>query len=78
MGSGANVTLLEPYDAGVLQGLREIGGMNVVSDLQLYLDLRSYGARGEEAARAIFEQRIKPFSRCDIEIAVHSGIRRPT
>ena len=60
VGSGANVTLLEPYDAGVLQGLREIGGMNVVSDLQLYLDLRSYGARGEEAARAIFEQRIKP------------------
>jgi hypothetical protein len=58
--SGANVTLLEPYDAGVLQGLREISGMNVVSDIQLYIDLRSYGARGEEAARAIFEQRIKP------------------
>ena len=59
--SGANVTLMEPYDAGVFQGLREIGGMNVVSDIQLYLDLRSYGARGEEAARAIFEQRIKPY-----------------
>lgn len=60
VGSGANVTLLEPYDAGVLQGLREVDGMNVVSDLQLYLDLRSYGARGEEAAIAIFEQKIKP------------------
>jgi len=58
--SGANVTLLEPYDAGVFQGLRDISGMNVVSDIQLYLDLRSYGARGEEAAQAIFEQRIKP------------------
>ncbi len=58
--SGANVTLLEPYDAGVFQGLREMGGMNVVSDIQLYLDLRSYGARGEEAAQAILEQRIKP------------------
>jgi len=58
--SGANVTLLEPYDAGVFQGLLEISGMNVVSDLQLYLDLKSYGARGEEAAQAIFEQRIKP------------------
>jgi hypothetical protein len=58
--SGANVTLLEPYDAGVFQGLQKIGGMNVVSDIQLYLDLRSYGARGDEAAQAIFEQRIKP------------------
>lgn len=58
--SGANVTLLEPYDGGVFQGLREIRGMNVVSDIQLYLDLRSYGARGEEAAQTIFEQRIKP------------------
>jgi len=58
--SGANVTLLEPYDAGVFQGLRGISGMNVVSDIQLFLDLKSYGARGAEAAQAIFEQRIIP------------------
>lgn len=58
--SGANVTLMEPYDGGVFQGLRELGGAKVVSDLQLYLDLRSYGARGEEAAQAILEQRLKP------------------
>jgi hypothetical protein len=58
--SGANVALLEPYDGGVFQGLRELGGLNVVSDIQLYLDLRSYGARGEEAAQAILEQRLKP------------------
>ena len=51
--SGVDVTLLEPYDVGVFPGLREISGMNVVSDLQLYLDLKSYGARGEEAAQAI-------------------------
>jgi hypothetical protein len=58
--SGANVTLLDPYDGGVFQGLRQIGEASVVSDIQLYLDLMSYGARGEEAAQAIFEQRIEP------------------
>jgi hypothetical protein len=57
--SGANVTLLEPYDDGVFYGVRDVAGIKVVSDIQLYLDLKSYGGRGEEAARAIFEQRIK-------------------
>jgi len=60
VGSGANVTLLQPYDEGVLYGLQDIDGINVVSDIQLYLDLKSYKGRGEEAAQAIFEQRIRP------------------
>jgi hypothetical protein len=58
--SGANVTLLQPYDDGVFYRLQDINGINVVSDIQLYLDLKSYKGRGEEAAQAIFEQRIKP------------------
>ena len=58
--SGANVMLLQPYDAGVFYGLQDINGIKVVSDIQLYLDLKSYRGRGEEAAQAIFEQRIKP------------------
>ena len=58
--SGANVTLLQPYDDGVFYGLRNIGGTNVVSDIQLYLDLKAYKGRGEDAAQAIFEKRIKP------------------
>jgi len=58
--SGANVTLLQPYDEGVFYGLQNINGINIVSDIQLYLDLKSYRGRGEEAAQAIFEQRIKP------------------
>ena len=58
--SGANVTLLQPYDDGVFYGLQDMGGTNVVSDIQLYLDLKGYKGRGEEAAQAIFEQRIKP------------------
>ncbi len=57
--TGANVTLLQPYDEGVFYGLQDINGINVVSDIQLYLDLKSFKGRGEEAAQAIFEQRIK-------------------
>ncbi|MBI4378428.1 MAG: hypothetical protein HY578_04960 [Nitrospinae bacterium] len=58
--TGANVTLLQPYDEGVFYGLRDINDINVVSDIQLYLDLKSFKGRGEEAAQAIFEQRIRP------------------
>src|SRR3989338_3627596 len=57
--TGANVTLLQPYDEGVFYRLQDINGINIVSDIQLYLDLKSYKGRGEEAAKAIFEQRIK-------------------
>jgi len=57
--SGANVTFLQPYDNGVFYGLQNINGIHVVSDIQLYLDLKSYKGRGEEAANAVFEQRIK-------------------
>jgi len=57
--TGANVTFLQPYDEGVFYGLQDINGINVVSDIQLYLDLKSFKGRGEEAAQAIFEQRIK-------------------
>jgi len=58
--TGANVTLLSPYDDGVFYGLQDIDGIKVVSDIQLYLDLKDYKGRGEEAAKALFEQRIKP------------------
>ncbi len=58
--TGPNVTLLNPYDEGVFYGLRDINGINVVSDIQLYLDLKSYKGRGEEAAQAILEQKLRP------------------
>jgi hypothetical protein len=50
--SGANVTLIEPYDEGVLYGAREIERAPVVSPVQLYLDLTKTKGRGEEAASA--------------------------
>jgi hypothetical protein len=58
--SGPNLSILEPYDAGVFYGGREIGNMKVVSDVQLYLDLVGFKGRGEESAKFLFEQRIKP------------------
>ena len=58
--SGANVILLQPYDEGVFYGLQNVNGNNVVSNIQLYLDLKSYKGRGEDAAQVIFEKRIKP------------------
>lgn len=57
--SGPNVSFLKPYDEGVFYGLQKIDGANVVSDIQLYLDLRSYKGRGEEAAEFLYEQRLK-------------------
>jgi len=58
--SGANVTLLHPYDEGVYYGTKEVKGAPVVSPVQLYLDLTQTKGRGEEAASAILEEVIKP------------------
>lgn len=57
--SGANITLLLPYDAGVFYGLQEYNGTPVVSAIQLYLDLINFKGRGEEAARFLFEKVIQ-------------------
>ena len=61
--SGANVTLIEPYDDGVFFGTRELAGTPVVSPIQIYLDLMQIKGRGEEAANAILEEVIKPLWR---------------
>lgn len=58
--SGTNVSLLIPYDEGVFYGSRELGGAQVTSTVQVYLDVRSFRGRGEEAAQVLFDQVIKP------------------
>lgn len=58
--SGANVTLLLPYDAGVYYGATETEGIRVASPVQLYLDLTGFKGRGEEAANTILEEVIRP------------------
>lgn len=58
--SGANVSLIEPYDEGVLAGSRDVDGIRIASAVQTYLDLLSFKGRGEEAAQAVLAQAIKP------------------
>ena len=58
--SGANVTLLGPYDEGVFYGTQVIEDIRIVSPLQIYLDLKGYKGRGDEAAEAILRDVIKP------------------
>jgi len=57
--SGANVTIMKPYDEGVLYGNQDFEGIAVVSPIQNYLDLCSLKGRGEEAAQALFDKVIK-------------------
>lgn len=47
---GGNVFLVEPYDEGVFFEIQKYRGVPVVSNIQLYVDLFNYPARGREAA----------------------------
>ncbi len=58
--SGANVTLLSPYDEGVFYGVSRIDRASVVSPVQVYLDLQQSKGRGEEAAEVILNEVIAP------------------
>jgi len=51
--SGANVSLLVPYDEGVFYDKREMDGTQLVTPVQIYLDLQAYRSRGQESAQAI-------------------------
>lgn len=55
---GGNVHLVRPYDEGVFYGLRFPQGMAVVGNIQLYLDLYQYPARGQEQAEFLREKEI--------------------
>ncbi|MEA3377371.1 MAG: type IV toxin-antitoxin system AbiEi family antitoxin [Chloroflexota bacterium] len=55
---GGNVHLLQPYDEGVFYRLRTPQGMAVVGNIQLYLDLYKYPARGREQAEFLREKEI--------------------
>jgi hypothetical protein len=57
---GANVFLWEPYyRQSALFRSREIAGLRVVSDIQLYLDLYKYPLRGREQADHLYEKTLK-------------------
>jgi len=48
--SGGNVWLILPKDEGVWQNEQNVGGLPLVSDIQIYLDLLQVGMRGPDAA----------------------------
>jgi len=56
--SGANLSLLSPYDQGVFSGSYETHGMRIASPVQIYLDLSCFRGHGEEAAQALLNQGI--------------------
>lgn len=58
--SGPNVTLLSPYDEGVFLGSKPFDDIVVANPVQVYLDLKNYRGRGEEAAETLLNQVIKP------------------
>jgi len=58
--SGANVSLMIPYDIGVFAELHNYDFIPVVSPVQIYLDLKSFKGRGEEAAQIIFDKVLAP------------------
>jgi len=51
--SGANVSLLQPTDDGVLYGCTRVHGVQVASPVQVYLDLQWLSGRTEEAAEVV-------------------------
>lgn len=57
--SGENVTLMVPYDEGVFLGIQKVDNLNIVSNIQLYLDLQAYKQRGKDAAEFLLDRRIK-------------------
>lgn len=58
--SGANITILGPYDEGVFYGTQMVDDVRIVSPLQVYLDVKGYRGRGEEAAEVLLRDVIKP------------------
>lgn len=60
-GSEANLVVLEPfYKSSVFFDVQVRRRLPVVSDLQLYLDLRCFPQRGLEQAEVILERRLRP------------------
>ncbi|MFC1522335.1 type IV toxin-antitoxin system AbiEi family antitoxin [Elusimicrobiota bacterium] len=56
-----NLVLIDPYyKTSYCYGIQRIKDFPVVSDIQLYLDLKTYPIRGEEQAQHLFEKRIAP------------------
>jgi hypothetical protein len=56
---GGNVKFILPYDEGVFYGVQKVRGLKVISNVQLFVDLYNFPARGEEASSKILEVVLK-------------------
>lgn len=57
--SGANVSLIQPYDLGVLWNAQNIDDVQIATPIQVFLDLIKSRGRGEEAANFLYKEVIK-------------------
>ena len=69
---GGNVKFVIPYDEGVFYGQQRVNlstsdqaesGVNVVSNVQLFVDLYNYPARGLEAAEHLYERIVEKWGK---------------
>lgn len=56
--AGANAVVVLPYDAGVFYRPQKVGGITLVGNIQLYLDLYSDPARGKEQAEFLRKEKL--------------------
>jgi hypothetical protein len=56
--TGGTVHVLHPFDEGVLYRTQEVQGKRVVGNVQLYLDLLRYPARGKEQADVLRKKKL--------------------
>ncbi|MFH1654449.1 MAG: hypothetical protein ABIE74_10425 [Pseudomonadota bacterium] len=54
-----NINLFVPGDKRVLDDMQTVDGIKIVNNIQLYLDLYKYPARGREQAEHLREQVIQ-------------------
>jgi len=54
--TGPNVLMFIPYDEGVFYAAQKLKNRNIVSNIQLYLDLYNYKGRGKEQAEYLREK----------------------
>jgi len=57
--SGSNISMYIPYDKGVFDKTQKVDDIKIVSNIQLYLDLYDYPARGREQAEFLRREKIK-------------------
>jgi len=71
--SGANFTLITPYDEGVFWNTQIFNNLIVANPIMVFLDLRNYPGRGEEAADSLLKEVIKPaWQQASINIQISS------